>query len=287
LDRANGALDDLIRRLEGDETLLDPENLRRRSEALDLLDMYWPGVPLVEATPGRNAALLRAKLEAADSQLFSNIRQEICHGRGAKTLLPWSRYALSTSREAADGFGYDFLDELVAGIFQIVEPEEGDIQRRPETVFYQPTPARHIFRMIGPARITADDVLVDLGSGLGHVVLLTAVCTSARALGVELEGSYVECARRCAQQLNIERATFLHQDARLVDLSMGTVFYLHTPFSGSILETVLGRLRDEAATRPIRVCAFGPCTERVGQQPWLQADGELRPDRVAAFRSQS
>jgi len=291
LDKANGALDELIRRLEGDAWLLDPQNLRQRSEALDLLDMHWPGLPPVEVTLDRKAASLRARLEAANSQLYADIRREIRHGCGAEALLPWSRLEPGPRGAAPDGFGYDFLDELIAGVFQIDEPDEGDIQRKPETVFYQPTPARHIFRMVELARITAEDVLVDLGSGLGHVALLTSICTGARTLGVELERPYVDCARRCADRLNLDKVTFLHQDAsgeaRVVEFSKGTVFYLHTPFSGSILQTVLGRLRDAAAGRSIRICTFGPCSEVVGEQDWLQADGELRPDRVALFRSKS
>jgi Histone methylation protein DOT1 len=160
----------------------------------------------------------------------------------------------------AHGIGYGYLDELIIGVLQFEEPNTGHVQRGPEMVSYQPTPARHIFSLIGITALTATDVLVDLGSGLGHVPLLVSICTCAHSIGIELEGTYVECARQSARRLNLNKVTFVRQDARAADLSSGTVFYLYTPFMGSILSAVLNLLRREAANRQIRICTFGPCT---------------------------
>ena len=41
------------------------------------------------------------------------------------------------------------------------------------------------------------------------------------------------------ERLKLERVTFIQQDARAADFSGGTVFYLYTPFTGSILRSVL------------------------------------------------
>jgi len=54
-------------------------------------------------------------------------------------------------------------------------------------VLYQPTPARLIFNLLEETRLTANDVLVDLGSGMGHVPLLAAICTPAHCIGIEVE----------------------------------------------------------------------------------------------------
>jgi hypothetical protein len=75
------------------------------------------------------------------------------------------------------------------------------------------------------------------------------------------------------------------QDARVTDLSSGTVFYLYTPFAGSILRQVLDRLRSVAAARPIRVCTFGPCTSVVADERWLEATAEPVTDWVVVFNS--
>jgi hypothetical protein len=67
---------------------------------------------------------------------------------------------------------------------------------------------------------------------------------------------------------------------------MGTVFYLYTPFRGSILKAVLTRLRRESAARTIRVGTLGPCTEAVAREPWLRATTPATADRVAVFISE-
>ena len=92
---------------------------------------------------------------------------------------------------------------------------------------------------------------------------------------IEREAGYVACARRCARQLGLARASFLCQDARAADLSRGTVFYLYTPFTGAILREVLQRLAQEAKARPLRLCTLGPCTAEVAAQPWLRCDGTI------------
>lgn len=285
LDEARVSLEELVRRLEGDADLLGPRSFRGRSDALDLLDAHFPDIFQVESEFGRRVGSLRARLEAVNSQLYEDIRREIRRGAAAQALLPWSRLELGNAGAAADGFGYDYLDELIGGVFQFDEPEEGQIQRKPETVFYQPTPARHVFRMIQLAQLKAADVFVDLGAGLGHVVLLTSICAGMRSIGIELERPYVDCARQCAERLNLRSVEFLHQDARAADLSKGTVFYLHTPFSGTILDTVLGRLRQEAATRTLQICTFGPCTAVVANQSWIEAAAMPRADRISLFSS--
>jgi hypothetical protein len=139
--------------------------------------------------------------------------------------------------------------------------------------------------MIGRTALTARDVLVDLGSGLGHVPLLASICTEASSIGIELEAAYVNCARTSAQALNVKNVTFIEQDARLADLSAGTVFYLYTPFIGTILRDVLDSLRREASGREIRVCALGPCMHTIAQERWLKVAGPLETDRIAVFCS--
>nr|WP_283254741.1 class I SAM-dependent methyltransferase [Luteimonas galliterrae] len=139
--------------------------------------------------------------------------------------------------------------------------------------------------MIRRAALAERDVLIDLGAGLGHVALLAAICTGARCIGIEREAAYVDCARRCANALNLDNATFVPQDVRSADLSAGTVFYLYTPFVGAMLDEVLSLLKRQAASREIRVCTLGPCTAIVAREPWLEATDVPKADRPALFCS--
>jgi hypothetical protein len=284
----------LVWQLENEPLLLEPNQLRRRLEALDRLDAYFPDIPQpvfgaesAAAELYRRARAICSRLEAVNYELYEAIRCEIQRGERPETLLRGidSSPEMEEVAGPANGMGYDFLDELVSGVFQFEEPSAADVRRESEMVFYQPTPARYIFSLIGVAALTASDVLVDLGSGLGHVTLLVSACTQACSIGIELEGAYVERARECAQRLNLNKVTFLQQDAREADLSLGTVFYLYTPFVGSILSDVLNRLRREAATRRIRICSYGPCTSVLAEEPWLKAAAVPETHPIALFCS--
>jgi hypothetical protein len=284
------ALMSLIGELEQDRSLDEPRHLRQRIEALDDLDTYLPdgldetgGQPIRTALHHRARAIY-AKLDSANVTLYEAIRRDIQRGAGGSRLLEW----MTDWNDAANLVncrGYDYLDGLISGVLQFEEPSAEVVQLESEMVPYQPTPARHIYDLIGRTALTERDFLIDLGSGLGHVTLTASICTSAKCTGIELEPSYVDCARKTARSLNLNNARFIQGDARAADLSEGTVFYLYTPFSGTILRDVLNSLRQEAVRREIRICTFGPCTRVVAEEQWLSAIGALETDRMALFRS--
>lgn len=224
---------------------------------------------------------LRARLEGANDALYRSIRAEIEQGNCPSLFWQW----LQSDENPAGGLSFDYLDEVVSGVLVIAEPDPLPSHPPAGMVFYQPTPARHIFQLLRRTALTEDDVLFDLGSGLGHVPLLAGICTGARSIGVEREEPYVACARNAATSFNLDRVSFYPQDVRDADLSSGTVFYLYTPFTGQILTDVLHRLRRESTNRPIRICTFGPCTEAVARENWLRASGKPDPDHITLFHS--
>jgi hypothetical protein len=274
------ALRALVEELEHDGSLYEPDQLSLRVEALDRLEAYLHEAQPTEEVIRHRARALSARLEAANVELYQTIRREIQRGAGRDALLPWVPKSGLVQRE-----GYDFLDELIIGVFEFPESGIEPVRLAAEMVFYQPTPARHIFDLIDRTALTERDVLVDLGSGLGHVPLLASICTPAFSIGIELESAYIDCARQSAQGLNLNNVTFLQRDARTADFSAGTVFYLYTPFTGTILRAVLDSLEREASRREIRICTFGPCTPVVGKEPWLEASEPLYTDRIAVFCS--
>jgi hypothetical protein len=282
-------LEALIEELEQDRSLDEPDRLRQRIEALDRIELHLPQIGESAIGDGLQdkARAIYAKLEAVNCKLYREIRSEIQQGAAADRLLEWVSGSGRDQRAAglARGEGYDYLDALVSGVLQFEEPGTEVAELPAEMVFYQPTPARHVFDLIDRAALTERDVLVDLGSGLGHVPLLTCICTRARGIGIEREAAYVDCARKSACGLNLTNATFVQQDAREADFSSGTVFYLYTPFTGTILRTVLDSLRREAARREIRIGTYGPCTSIVAKERWLEVVGTLEADRAALFRS--
>src|SRR5579862_8968541 len=179
------ALQRLVTRLENDSTLLDPHHLRRRLEALDQLEAHVTfaspalSTDLIDPHLHRRATAICAKLEAANDERYAAIRAEIRRGHGLGALLHWAQSLTETSplesqvdRTPPNGLAYDYLDDLLSGVLQLEEPAASTATPDQEMVFYQPTPARHIFHLLRLTELTDDDVLIDLGSGVGHVALL-------------------------------------------------------------------------------------------------------------------
>jgi uncharacterized protein YjbI with pentapeptide repeats len=279
------ALRKLVEKLEQDLSLTEPQHLRQRINALDQLDAYLPETQSIAgAALHRRANAIYAHLESANSRLYDAIRVDIQRGAGRSSL----RNCMIDSNggaQFANRTGYDYLDELLSGVLHLQEPSAQVVRLESEMVAYQPTPARHIFDLIARTGLAERDVLIDLGSGLGNVTLLASICSGANCTGIELEPSYVECARNSARSLNLSNATFIQGDVRDADFSAGTIFYLYTPFTGAILRDVLDLLRQQALRREIRICTFGPCTPIIAEEQWLSVIGPLQTDRVAVFRS--
>jgi hypothetical protein len=285
-------LQDFVTRLEADLSLLEPKQLRERLNILDDLDTAFgdfESEAFKKDTNGgihHRAEAIRTRLEAVNAELYRSIRSEMMHGAQPHALLQWIQASASGGGKeiSAHGLAYDNRDELVSGILQIREPNEVHLQHEPEMVFYQPTPVRHILHLMKASALSEADVFVDLGSGLGHVPLLTSMLTGVQSLGIEVEAAYVASAQECAQSLHLSRVRFIHEDARSADLSSGTVFYLYSPFTGSILAEVPQRLRKESTRRPIKICTLGPCTCTVAQESWLQASALPHPEQITVFQ---
>ena len=277
----------LLDHLEADLTLLEPAHLRERLNLLDDLDAAFGDLDAVPTQKSggalQRAKAIRTQLEATNAALYRGLRSAIRRGEEPCPLLPWLEALTQEEKNPAPGPAFDHRDDLVSGVLQIREPSPLSLQPESEMVFYQPTPVRHVLSMIKASALSRKDVLVDLGSGLGHVSLLASLLTGAQSLGIEIESAYVESAQQCAHGLHQSRVRFLNQDARTADLSGGTVFYLYTPFTGSILATVLERLRRESTTRPIRICTLGPCTSRVAEASWLHPATTPDPGQITLF----
>jgi Histone methylation protein DOT1 len=280
--------------LETDSSLFQPDRLRERLIALDDLDAGFGNIDsedfmtCMDSRIHKRAKALRARLEVANAELYQSVRFDIVRGGRPSVLLQWLQDSASRneSQVPLPGLGFDYRDELVSGVLQLREPGEPNFQPSPEMVFYQPTPVRHILHLIAAAALFEDDLFVDLGSGLGHVPLLVSMMTGAQSLGIEVQAGYVASARECAQSLHLDRVRFIPQDAREADLSSGSVFYLYSPFKGSILTQVLSTLRMESTRRSIKICSLGPCTRTVANEIWLKPSALPDTGRITVFNSQ-
>jgi SAM-dependent methyltransferase len=93
---------------------------------------------------------------------------------------------------------------------------------------YVPTPQHVVWQMLELADVSADDVVYDLGSGDGRIVLAAAQRFGARGVGIEIDPELVEKARAKARQLGVDdRVTFRQGDLFETDLSEATVVMLY------------------------------------------------------------
>lgn len=155
-----------------------------------------------------------------------------------------------------------WADELL-GIAELPEDLPG-LPR--ESVPYLPCGVEEILAMVREVPLGPDDEFVDLGSGLGRVVILAQLLSGARAAGLELQPSLVEGAKTRCAELGLS-AAFTQADASTAELD-GSVFFLYAPFNGDMLARTLLRLEQVARRRPIVVCTVG--LELPGV-PWLRA----------------
>jgi cyclopropane fatty-acyl-phospholipid synthase-like methyltransferase len=107
-------------------------------------------------------------------------------------------------------------------------PGAGQIRRlRPPDVKYVPTPQSAVDAMLELARVTAADVVYDLGSGDGRIPITAAKKYGARGVGIEIDTFYLRDAIDNRARAGVaDRVTFLNQDLFEADISPATVVTL-------------------------------------------------------------
>ena len=102
-------------------------------------------------------------------------------------------------------------------------PFEPRVGQAGKDVIWVPTPQALVDKMLDLAKLTPQDVLMDLGSGDGRTVI-TAAKRGARATGIEYEPEMVALSQKNAAAAGVsDKATFVKADLFQTDLSQATV----------------------------------------------------------------
>jgi precorrin-6B methylase 2 len=99
-----------------------------------------------------------------------------------------------------------------------------------QDVRYEPTPMSVVREMLEMAGVGPQDVVYDLGSGDGRMVITAAREFGARGVGIEIDPRLVELARENAQTDGVaDRVEFRQGDMYAADVSPATVvtLFLH------------------------------------------------------------
>ncbi len=112
---------------------------------------------------------------------------------------------------------------LAAQAQQTKAPFEPTVGQAGKDVIWVPTPQALVDKMLDLAKLTPQDVHMDLGSGDGRTVI-TAAKRGARAMGIEYEPEMVALSQRNAAAAKVtDKATFVKADLFQTDLSQATV----------------------------------------------------------------
>jgi cyclopropane fatty-acyl-phospholipid synthase-like methyltransferase len=107
----------------------------------------------------------------------------------------------------------------------------------PDVVFV-PTPQSVVDAMLELAAVKSTDIVYDLGSGDGRIVITAAKKYGARGVGIEIDPALVKKATENAAAAGVsDRVRFLTQDLFKSDLSDATVVSLY------LLQSINERLR--------------------------------------------
>jgi precorrin-6B methylase 2 len=108
------------------------------------------------------------------------------------------------------------------------------------------TPDEVVRRMLELAQTRPNDMVVDLGSGDGRIVIAAARDFGARGLGIELDGGLVERSRANAARAGVAgRVSFVRGDVLAADISAATVvtIYLLPDLMNRLQPGLLNRLQ--------------------------------------------
>lgn len=105
-------------------------------------------------------------------------------------------------------------------------PLRSRASREPDVPF-QPTPQNAVEQMLLLANVQEGDVLYDLGSGDGRIVITASRLHDARAVGIDVDPRRIERSLRRARDAGVDdRVTLRNEDFFEADISEATVVTL-------------------------------------------------------------
>ncbi|OFW31243.1 MAG: hypothetical protein A3H97_07880 [Acidobacteria bacterium RIFCSPLOWO2_02_FULL_65_29] len=147
---------------------------------------------------------------------------------------------------------------------------------RTPDIHYVPTRQSVAKAMLELAHVTADDVVYDLGSGDGRILVIAAQTFGARGVGIEIDRQLVERSREIAREGGVaDRVTFIEGDLFATDISPATVvtLYLSTTVNMRLEPKLKRELRPgtRVVSQQFRIGAWPPdvATRAESQQLFL------------------
>jgi SAM-dependent methyltransferase len=109
---------------------------------------------------------------------------------------------------------------------------------------YQASDYLNIRRVARKLHLGECDVFYDIGCGKGRVVCTLATYRLGRVIGIDLDETLCEIARKNAARMRGKKTPIdiRCEDAAVADLSDGTVFFMYNPFGPETLKKMLDNI---------------------------------------------
>jgi len=143
--------------------------------------------------------------------------------------------------DAPYAFGSTVITQVAPGVVQADRryfdgtPSDARMRVPSQLAPFDPTPQEVVERMLALAGMTKDDVIYDLGSGDGRILIAAAKKYGIRGVGFEIDAGLIKLARENARKEVVEKLVeFRQQDFLSADLSPASVVTLYLSQDGNL-----------------------------------------------------
>lgn len=158
-------------------------------------------------------------------------------------------------------------------------PEVGQHGQPDWRAAYVPATYRRIVAALRHVGVSPQDVMVDMGCGLGRAVFAASWLGARRAVGVEIDPPLAAQAQhnQRTSRLKARDISFVCASAEDHSLADTTVLFMFNPFGTGTMQTVIRNLEAELARRPrnLRIVYENPLQSAVlNASPYLRCFDE-------------
>lgn len=278
----------------GSPGLFVEENFMLRSEALDAIRIFLDNIPGAPQDSDLQDAVIQArhlkeKILRFNISVAQTYRDLIMKGYPSEELRErlnkFTRYRKGVKLTAS--YGPENLDHLINAITEYDVDSIRLPKREKEMIHLEVTPLAVVIELADILHPLPADLFYDLGSGLGHALMVYNLLTGLPAVGIEIEPYYCELSAASVSSLHLKGISIRNENVLDSTMDDGTIFFLFSPFTGGLLEQVLDKLKQLSERRSITICSYGPLTKTLVNHSWMKIMDERMADpfRLAVFHS--
>lgn len=163
-----------------------------------------------------------------------------------------------------------------------------NIDNKKEMLGYQPTPIKVIQQILKNMPLWSDDIFYDIWSWFWRTGFFCEIYSWLQNKSVEYNERHCSFWNWIINRLKLKKSDIINKDAKEVDYSDGTIFYIFNSFVGDLFDNVMHKLEHVAKQKKIIICGF--YTPKINESDWLKCiykkpDGEWNTNWIYIYES--